>query len=63
MSSSEASTIALADLPGMVGKHLGHSDWETIDQVAERAFPGATSERKHEIVAEVLAGDWSKLGL
>lgn len=41
----------------------GLCDWERIDEVAERAFPGATSERKHAIVAEVLAGDWSKLGL
>jgi hypothetical protein len=41
----------------------GLCDWGTIDEVAEKVFPGATSERKHAIVAGVLARDWSKLGL
>src|SRR2546423_10725137 len=46
MSSSEASTIALADLPGMVGKHLGHSDWETIDQEKINRFADATGDHQ-----------------
>ena len=46
MSSSEASTIALADLPGMVGKHLGHSDWETIDQEQINRFADATGDHQ-----------------
>ena len=46
MSSSDASTIALADLPGMVGKHLGHSDWETIDQEKINRFADATGDHQ-----------------
>ena len=46
MSSSDASTIALADLPGMVGKHLGHSDWETIDQEKINRFAEATGDHQ-----------------
>ena len=46
MSSSEASTIALADLPGLVGKHLGHSDWELIDQDKINRFADATGDHQ-----------------
>jgi acyl dehydratase len=46
MSSSEASAIALADLPGMVGKHLGHGDWETIDQDKINRFADATGDHQ-----------------
>jgi acyl dehydratase len=46
MSSSDASTIALADLPSMVGKHLGHSDWETIDQDKINRFADATGDHQ-----------------
>ena len=41
----------------------GLCEWQAIDDVAERMFAGATRSRKDEIVASVLAGDWSKLGL
>ena len=44
--SSEASTIALADLPGLVGKHLGHSDWEMIDQEKINRFADATGDHQ-----------------
>ena len=46
MSSSDASAIALSDLPGMVGKHLGHSDWETIDQDKINRFADATGDHQ-----------------
>jgi acyl dehydratase len=46
MSSSDATAIALADLPGMVGKHLGHSDWETIDQDKINRFADATGDHQ-----------------
>jgi len=46
MSSSDPSTIDLADLPGMVGKHLGHSDWETIDQEKINRFADATGDHQ-----------------
>ncbi|HVW32684.1 MAG TPA: MaoC family dehydratase, partial [Acidimicrobiia bacterium] len=44
--SSEATAIALADLPGMVGKHLGHSDWHTIDQDQINRFADATGDHQ-----------------
>jgi acyl dehydratase len=46
MSSSDTSTIALADLANMVGKHLGHSDWETIDQERINRFADATGDHQ-----------------
>jgi acyl dehydratase len=46
MSSSEDSAIALADLPGMVGKHLGHSGWQTIDQERINRFADATGDHQ-----------------
>jgi acyl dehydratase len=46
MSSTDATAIALADLPGMVGKHLGHSDWETIDQEKINRFADATGDHQ-----------------
>ena len=46
MSSSGAAAIALADLPGMVGKHLGHSDWHTIDQEQINRFADATGDHQ-----------------
>ena len=46
MSASEASTIALADLPGMVGKHLGFGEWETIDQDKINRFADATGDHQ-----------------
>ena len=46
MSTSDATAIALADLPGMVGKHLGHSDWETIDQEKINRFADATGDHQ-----------------
>ncbi|MCA1844340.1 MAG: MaoC family dehydratase, partial [Actinobacteria bacterium] len=46
MSSSEDSAIALADLPGMVGKHLGHSGWQTIDQDKINRFADATGDHQ-----------------
>ena len=45
-SSSDASAIALADLPDMVGKHLGHSDWELIDQDKINRFADATGDHQ-----------------
>ena len=45
-SSSDATAIALADLPGMVGKHLGHSDWELIDQEKINRFADATGDHQ-----------------
>ena len=45
-SSSDATAIALADLPGMVGKHLGHSDWELIDQDKINRFSDATGDHQ-----------------
>jgi acyl dehydratase len=58
MSSSEASAIALADLPGMVGKHLGHSGWQTIDQAKINAFADATGDHQwiHIDEEKALAG-------
>jgi acyl dehydratase len=44
--SSDATAIALADLPGMVGKHLGHSDWEVIDQDKINRFADATGDHQ-----------------
>ena len=41
---SDAAAIALADLPSMVGKHLGHSDWHTIDQEQINRFADATGD-------------------
>ncbi len=46
MSSSDATSIAFADLPGMVGKHLGHGDWETIDQEKINRFADATGDHQ-----------------
>jgi len=46
MSSSGASTIALADLPSMVGKHLGHADWVTVDQDKINLFADATGDHQ-----------------
>src|SRR4029078_9763954 len=46
MSSSDASTIALADLPGMGGKHLGFGEWETIDQEKINRFADATGDHQ-----------------
>ena len=46
MSSSDASTIALANLPNMVGKHLGHTDRETIDQERINRFADATGDHQ-----------------
>ena len=46
MSSSEATSIALSDLPGMVGKDLGHSDWHTIDQEQINRFADATGDHQ-----------------
>jgi acyl dehydratase len=46
MSSTDATAIALADLPGMVGKHLGHSGWETIDQEKINRFADATGDHQ-----------------
>jgi acyl dehydratase len=46
MSASDASTIALADLPSMVGKHLGFGDWETIDQEKINRFADATGDHQ-----------------
>ena len=46
MSSRDATAIALADLPGMVGKHLGHSDWHTIDQDQINRFADATGDHQ-----------------
>ena len=43
---SDATAIALADLPGMVGKHLGHSDWELIDQDKINRFADATGDHQ-----------------
>jgi acyl dehydratase len=46
MSTSDATAIALADLPGMVGKHLGHSDWHAIDQEQINRFADATGDHQ-----------------
>jgi acyl dehydratase len=46
MSTSDATAIALADLPGMVGKHLGHSVWHTIDQEQINRFADATGDHQ-----------------
>ena len=46
MSSSEATAIALTDLPSMVGKHLGHSDWHTVDQEQINRFADATGDHQ-----------------
>ena len=46
MTSSDVTTIALADLPGMIGKHLGHSDWHTIDQEQINRFADATGDHQ-----------------
>jgi len=43
---SEATTIALSDLAGMVGKHLGHSDWHTVDQTQINRFADATGDHQ-----------------
>jgi acyl dehydratase len=43
---SDATAIALADLPGMVGKHLGHSGWELIDQDKINRFADATGDHQ-----------------
>ena len=58
MSASEASTIALADLPGMVGKHLGFGEWETIDQDKINRFADATGDHQwiHVDVERAKAG-------
>jgi acyl dehydratase len=44
--SSDAAAIALADLPGLVGKHLGQSDWEVIDQDKINRFADATGDHQ-----------------
>jgi len=41
----------------------GLCEWRRVDDIAAAAFPGATAERRDEIVARVRAGDWTKLGL
>ena len=41
----------------------GLCEWRSVDEIAQAAYPGATAERRDEIVARVRAGDWSKLGL
>ncbi len=41
----------------------GLCEWHSVDEVAQAVYPGATAERRDEIVARVRAGDWSKLGL
>ena len=41
----------------------GLCEWASVDEIAQAAYPGATAERRDEIVARVRAGDWSKLGL
>jgi acyl dehydratase len=46
MTDSEATAIALSDLPGMVGKHLGHSDWHTVDQDQINRFADATGDHQ-----------------
>ena len=46
MTDSEATAIAHSDLPGMVGKHLGHSDWHTIDQAQINRFADATGDHQ-----------------
>ena len=46
MTDSEATAIALTDLPSMVGKHLGHSDWHTVDQEQINRFADATGDRQ-----------------
>jgi acyl dehydratase len=46
MTNSEATAIALSDLPGMVGKHLGHSDWHTVDQDQINRFADATGDHQ-----------------
>jgi acyl dehydratase len=58
MSSSDTSAIALADLPNMVGKHLGHTDWETIDQERINRFADATGDHQwiHVDIEQAKAG-------
>ena len=46
MSASDATAISLADLPGMIGKHLGHSGWHTIDQEQINRFADATGDHQ-----------------
>jgi len=46
MSTSDATAITLADLPSMIGKHLGHSDWHTIDQDQINRFADATGDHQ-----------------
>ena len=58
MSSNDATAIALADLPDMVGKHLGHSNWELIDQDKINRFADATGDHQwiHVDEAQAAAG-------
>ncbi|HLJ07488.1 MAG TPA: MaoC family dehydratase [Acidimicrobiia bacterium] len=46
MSASDATAISLADLPGMIGKHLGQSEWHTIDQDQINRFADATGDHQ-----------------
>jgi acyl dehydratase len=46
MSSSSATVLALADLVGSVGKHLGYSEWHLVDQPQIEAFADATGDHQ-----------------
>ena len=46
MSTSDATAITLADLSSMIGKHLGHSNWHTIDQDQINRFADATGDHQ-----------------
>jgi acyl dehydratase len=46
MSNASSSVISLAELPGYVGKHLGTSEWHTVDQAQINAFADATGDHQ-----------------
>jgi len=46
MSSPSSTTIALAELPSYVGKHLGTSEWHLVDQAQIDAFADATGDHQ-----------------
>lgn len=46
MSRSVANPLTSADLPGMVGTHLGHSRWHTVDQDQINRFADATGDQQ-----------------
>lgn len=46
MSRSVTEPITSADLPGMVGRHLGHSRWHTVDQDQIDRFADATGDQQ-----------------